>query len=84
MKITRMHKGSYGKVKAFFDVEVDGFTIKGFKLVEGIDGMFVGVPSQKDDEGKYNNTVFVKPVEMETLTKTAIKEYSTDTGTMPF
>ena len=54
-----MNKGNWGKVVAFFDVETkEGFTIKGFKLVEGENGIFVGYPSEKDSEGKYNNTVF--------------------------
>ena len=34
MKIERMNKGNWGKVRAFFDVQTDeGFTIKGFKLI---------------------------------------------------
>ena len=37
MKIERINKGSWGKVRAFFDVTTsDGFTIKGFKIIEGI------------------------------------------------
>ena len=31
MKVSRITKGSWGKVKAFFDLEVDGLTIKGYK-----------------------------------------------------
>ena len=45
MKIARMTKGSWGKILAFFDVELSGMTVKGFKLISGQDGMFVGVPS---------------------------------------
>ena len=45
MKISRMKKGEWGKVVAFFDVETEeGFIIKGFKLVNH-DGLFVGFPS---------------------------------------
>ena len=79
-----MSKGDWGKIKAFFSVELSGFTMKGFKLIEGVNGLFVAPPSQKDSDGKYNNTVFVKKIEMETLTKLAIKEYGADSGTMPF
>ena len=55
MKIERMNKGSWGKVRAFFDLATsDGFIIKGFKLIEGINGLFVSMPSQKgnDDDPK--------------------------------
>ena len=32
-----MNKGNWGKIRAFFDLQTeDGFTLKGFKLVEGI------------------------------------------------
>ena len=35
MKIDRMNRGDWGKIKAFFDlITTDGFTIKGFKLIE--------------------------------------------------
>ena len=38
-----MNKGEWGKIKAFFDLRTDeGFVIKGFKLIHGINGLFVG------------------------------------------
>jgi len=58
MKIVRMKRGSWGKIKAFFDLEtVEGFTIKGFKIVDGENGSFVGFPSQEKD-GEYHDTVW--------------------------
>ena len=36
----------------------DGFIIKGFKLVEGINGLFVGFPSQKGSDDEYYDTVW--------------------------
>ncbi len=59
MKISRMNKGEWDKIKAFFDVETsEGFTIKGFKLVEGLNGLFVGFPSQKGKDEEYYDTVW--------------------------
>ena len=56
-KIDRMKTGEWGKIRAFFDVTTkEGFIIKGFKLVQGNDGLFVGFPSQKKDE-EYQATV---------------------------
>ena len=65
MKIERMNTGSWGKVKAFFDVlSDDGFTIKGFKLIDGINGLFVSMPSRQgtDDQGnpKYFDNVWIE------------------------
>ena len=75
MKIGRMNKGSWGKIKAFFDlITADGFTIKGFKLVEGANGDFVGFPSQEKD-GEYYDTVFAdKEIKME-VNELAKREY---------
>ena len=71
-----MKRGDWGKIKAFFDLETsDGFTIKGFKLVDGNDGMFVGFPSQKNNDDEYYDTVWAdKDVKMEVNTK-ALSEY---------
>ena len=76
MEIARMTKGDWGKIKAFFDVKIQGLelTIKGFKLIEGENGMFVGVPSVKKED-KYENIVEVKLSTMEDLKKIAIKHY---------
>ena len=59
MEIERMTKGSWGKIKAFFTVKVNGFTIKGFKLIEGINGKFVGVPSIRKEDDSYDNIVII-------------------------
>ena len=60
MQISRIAKGDWGKVKAFFDLTTsEGITIKGFKLVEGINGIFVGCPSEKDQAGEYKDKVWM-------------------------
>ena len=69
-----MTKGSWGKIKAFFDVKIEGMTIKGFKLIEGINGMFVGVPSVKKED-KYDNIVVIEEQTMEELRTIANKYY---------
>ena len=76
MKIVRMKIGVWGKIKAFFDLETaDGFTIKGFKLVEGIAGMFVGFPSQKNADGEYHDTIWADKELKEELFSLAKSEY---------
>ena len=76
MKIERMNKGEWGKLRAFFDLKTsDGFVIKGFKLVEGINGLFVGMPSVQNKEGEYNDSVFADRELRDELTELAIREY---------
>ena len=77
MKISRMTKGEWSKIRAFFDLETeDGFTLKGFKLVEGSNGLFVGFPSQKDKEGEYNDTIFADKTLKQKLNQLALEYYN--------
>ena len=75
-----MTKGNWGKVRAFFDIRTeDGFVVKGFKIMEGINGLFVSMPSQKgknsqgDDE--WFDTVWVEKELRDQLNQTALNEY---------
>ena len=87
MNIKNMRKpneeGQWGKVKAFFDVENSGFEMKGFRIVEGINGLFVSMPSRKgtDEEGndKWFDTIWIESREIrEKLNIHAIEEYNND------
>ncbi len=73
LKVDRMTKlEGESKVKAFCDLVFgDMFLVKGFKIVEGEKGMFVGMPQQQSKQGKWFN-VFL-PVTNE------IKEYISET-----
>ena len=77
MKISRMNKGDWGKVKAFFDLETeDGFTIKGFKVIEGANGLFAGFPSQKNKDDEYNDTVFADKELKQKVNQLALDYYN--------
>ncbi len=79
-----MNKGSWGKIRAFFDLQTDdGFTLKGFKLVEGINGLFVGFPSQKGSDEEYYDTVWADRDIKEQVNQLAIKTYGQEVMTTP-
>ena len=86
MKIKNMRKpneeGQWGKVKAFFDVENSGFEMKGFRLVEGINGLFVSMPSQKgknqQGEDEWFDTVWIEKELRDQLNQLALDAYSGD------
>ncbi|MFQ6609283.1 MAG: septation protein SpoVG family protein [Fidelibacterota bacterium] len=85
MKIERMNKGNWGKVRAFFDLQTEeGFTIKGFKLVEGPSGYFVGFPSQKGNDDQYYDTVWADRELKDKVNQIAMKEYGGDIMTGGF
>ena len=71
-----MNKGEWGKLRAFFDLKTnDGFVIKGFKLVEGINGLFVGMPSAQGKDGEYYDTVFADKELRDELQQIALRSY---------
>ena len=75
-----MAKGDWGKIVAFFDLTTDdGFTIKGFKLVEGANGRFVGFPSQKGKDEEYHDTVWADKEVKDQVIELAKKEYESST-----
>tara|TARA_Y100000590_G_scaffold144898_1_gene166573 strand:+ start:1517 stop:1897 length:381 start_codon:yes stop_codon:yes gene_type:complete len=76
MKIERINKGSWGKVRAFFDlITSEGFTIKGFKIIEGINGLFVSMPSQKGSDGEYYDSIYASKELRDELNKLALDAY---------
>ena len=79
-----MTKGSWGKIRAFFDLQTkEGFTIKGFKLVEGINGLFVGFPSQKGSDDEYYDTVWADREVKEQVNQLAVKTYGQEVMSPP-
>ena len=76
MKIYRMNKGSWGKVRAFFDIQTDsGFIIKGLRLIDGINGKFVGMPSQKGQDGEMYDIVLADKELKDKILNKALNEY---------
>lgn len=57
--VTRMHKlDSTGALKAFCDISVlDSLVINGLRVIEGKEGLFVGMPQETGKDGKWYNTV---------------------------
>ena len=80
MKIVRMNKlqqDGNGKLQAFFDVQTnDGITIKGFRLVNGSNGMFISSPDEKGKDGKYYESVILPKEMKDNLQQMAIDEFN--------
>ncbi|RJP69385.1 MAG: hypothetical protein C4539_07690 [Ignavibacteriales bacterium] len=78
MKIVRMNPlKSDSKTAAFFDIETnDRVIIKGFRLVNGTNGLFLSAPNEKGKDGKYYETVILPKEMKEDLEKKAIEEFN--------
>lgn len=59
MEVKRLHKlNGDGKLRAFADVAVTGlFLIKGLRIVDGKNGLFVGMPREQGKDGQWYQTV---------------------------
>lgn len=69
---------SDSKLKAFVDLLFENsLIVKGFQIVEGKDGLFVGYPSEKNKEGKFYKTVHVLDKEVrDKITEVVLEEYN--------
>ena len=75
MKIRNMVKGDWGKVKAFFNVEIGPMGINGFKIISGVNGLFVGFPQiKKKDE--WENLIFMLKEDKDEFQEMAINLYN--------
>jgi len=59
IEVKRLHKlDGEGKLRAFVDVAIaDLFLIKGLRIVDGKNGMFVGMPREQGKNGQWYQTV---------------------------
>lgn len=62
-KVTRANQV---KDTVYFDVEINGVTIYGCKVIEGKNGDFISFPSHKGKDDKYYNHVYIKLSEDDT------------------
>ena len=82
--VDNMRKGSWGKIVAFFDLKFVGMTshfdmtIKGFKLVDGVNGKFVSMPSQKGNDDEYHDTILADKDTRNILNNLAVKAFESD------
>lgn len=77
MRIARINKIEGGKTAAFIDIETDdGIIIKGFRLVNGTNGLFLAAPDEKGKNGKYHENVILPKELKAKFEKLAIEEYN--------
>ena len=72
-----MTKGEWGSIRAYFDLTTsEGFIIKGFRVLSGSNGLFVGFPSEKDKEGEYRDTIWCEKQKRQEVNELAINHYN--------
>ena len=72
-----MSKGDWGRTKAYCSITFDDcFVVTGLKVIEGRNGLFVSMPSQKDKNGEYKDIAFPVTSEMrQHIQEVVLNEY---------
>ena len=59
LKVVRLHRfDGDSKTKAFVDISLGDFIIKGLRVLEGKKGLFLGMPQEKAKDGKWYNAFY--------------------------
>ena len=74
IEVIRMHRfDNEGPVKAFCDIQIgEEYIVKGFRVVDGKEGPFVGMPSGIAKTGKWFNTFTPLTADVKNRIETAI------------
>ncbi len=78
IEVKRLHKlDSEGKLKAFADIAIAGLIlIKGLRIIDGKNGLFVGMPRKQGKDGQWYQAVFPLSEEMrDKLNEIVIQAY---------
>ena len=77
LKVVRLHRlEGESKTKAFLDIAIGDFIVKGLKVVEGQKGLFLSMPKEKARDGKWYNTFCPLTKEArDSLTELALAAY---------
>jgi stage V sporulation protein G len=59
IQVVRLHRfDGDSKTKAFADISIGHFVVKGLRVVEGKKGLFLAMPQEKSKDGKWYDTFF--------------------------
>jgi stage V sporulation protein G len=59
LKVVRLYRfDGESKTKAFVDIAIGDFIVKGLRVLEGQKGLFLGMPQEKAKDGKWYNSFY--------------------------
>jgi stage V sporulation protein G len=77
LKVVRLYRfDGDSKTKAFVDIAIGDFIIKGLRVQEGKKGLFLAMPQEKSKDGKWYNSFYpVTEEARQNLTETVLAAY---------
>ena len=78
LQVVRLHRfEGDSKLKAFCDISIGEFVVKGLKVMEGKNGLFLSMPAEKAKDGKWYDVVFpATPQAKKDITQLVLDAYS--------
>lgn len=59
LKVVRLYRfDGDSKIKAFVDVSIGDYIVKGLRIMQGQKGLFLAMPQEKSKDGKWYNAFF--------------------------
>jgi stage V sporulation protein G len=59
LRVVRLHRlDGESKTKAFVDISLGEFIVKGLRILEGKKGLFLGMPQDKAKDGNWYNAFY--------------------------
>lgn len=80
ISVTRINRQDKGNLKAFANIDINGkIEIYGVRLLDGKNGMFLGMPSRKGQDDKYYDHVKIKDEPLrDQILAAVVKAYEAD------
>jgi stage V sporulation protein G len=77
LKVVRLHRlDGDSKTKAFADIAIGDFIVKGLRIVKGQKGLFLAMPQEKAKDGKWYNSFYAATKEArQSLTDAVLTAY---------
>jgi len=79
IRVLRMNRITEGKIKAFFDVEINDIKVNGIKLLQGETELYVTYPRKRGKDEKYYDVVMPITQDVEEAIKKAVLEKYNET-----
>ena len=78
LKVVRLHRlEGDSKLKAFADIAIGDFIVKGLRVVQGEKGLFLGMPREQGKDGKWYSSFFPATEEAkQNLSDTVLTAYN--------
>lgn len=78
----RRFENDESKLKAFVDIAIGEFVVRGFRIVEGEEGLFVGMPQDRGKDGRWYERFSPKtPEARQALTEAVLAAYQDGAAT---